>query len=230
MTESLPPSLDRFGRELEAAIRRDLGRGPDQSHARGRQRRVGVVAVLAAAVAVVIGLSGGKPQPAYALVRHVDGTVTVTLHRLSGAVMPLNRRFHALGIDETVLPVGTGCRTSAIFVTVTPGGSSDQLTFRSGRRFLLAGWHGIIAARALRSGRVALILGAVRGHVPSCIALAPTRRVLGFRHAGRSVSAANAAGGPRSAGAEALIVKQSRLLAIAIAGSDHAGRRGPGAR
>jgi hypothetical protein len=230
MTENLPPSLDRFGRELEAAIRRGLGRGQDQSHARGRQRRVGVVAVLAAAVAVVISLSGAKPQPDYALVRHVDGTVTVTLHRLSGAVMPLNRRFHALGIDETVLPVGTGCRTSAIFVTVTPRGSSDQLTFRSGRQLLLPGWHGIIAARVLRSGRVALILGAVRGHVPSCIALAPSSRVLGFRHAGGSAAAANAAGRRRSASADVLIVKQSRLLAIALAGSDHASRRGTGGR
>jgi hypothetical protein len=171
-------------------------------------------AVIAAAAVTAVLLLGAatSPQPAYALTENQDGTITVTLHDLATAIPQLNVKFARLGIEETVIPITSRCSTPASLL-VTPAGSLNRsLTLTAGRKYLLPGWRGVIAAKQLPGGKVGLIFGAVQGPPPSCfsntVAERPAR-ALGYRHV---PSKAGHAASPNSARARS-IDRETLLLA-----------------
>lgn len=129
------------------------------------------LAAAASAALLVLGGTAGAP-PAYALTRHPDGTVTVTIHNLETAVPALNAKFKQMGIDETVIPVKPGCTTRGIipYPGATP---TEKLTFGPGHKYLYPGWDGVLAAEQLRDGRVGLTIGANKPPLPSCFSPKP---------------------------------------------------------
>jgi hypothetical protein len=118
VNDKLPPSLRRFGVELERAIGRELA--PDRRPALHRARErlmtrprvlagttIGAAA-LATALALVLGAT--TSAPAFAVTRNHDGTVTVSIRRTSG-IAGANARLHQLGIRATVMwQAPAGCQ------------------------------------------------------------------------------------------------------------------------
>src|SRR5437764_8149943 len=88
-----------------------------------------LAAVAATTVALVFVLGGTTAtQPAYALVQHADGSVTVTVHNLQAAERPLNARLAALGINERIIPISDTCpRSNLAFVYAVKRSQFPQL-------------------------------------------------------------------------------------------------------
>ncbi|MFZ1997247.1 MAG: hypothetical protein WAU75_24235 [Solirubrobacteraceae bacterium] len=171
---------DAAAREYSAA------RAPRPSRARtGGRRRVltrsrptalaGIsllAAVAAATVVLVLGATTTTP-PAYALVQHPDGSVTVTVHNLHTALRPLNARLAALGINERMIPISDTCpRSNLAFVYPVKRSQFPQLrwtfTPRESRRHLATGDWGYIGIGRSDSGELLLAQGAMKPPLPSC--------------------------------------------------------------
>jgi hypothetical protein len=126
------------------------------------------------AVAAVLLLGGtATTQPAYALVRHPDGSVTVTVHNLQTAERPLNARLAALGINERIIPISDTCpRSNFAFVYTVKRSQFPQLrwtfTPREIRRYLATGDWGYIGIGRSDSGQLLLAQGAMKPPLPSC--------------------------------------------------------------
>jgi hypothetical protein len=132
-----------------------------------------------AAAAVVLALSATtSTPPAYAVVTHADGSITIMLRDLSTGIPGLNARFRQLGIPETVIPMRPGCTSpdgsgplvmhpdplfeynSAITVTVS---SRWDVTHPAP-----PGFHYVLAAMRLPNGKLLAFIGALKAPVPSC--------------------------------------------------------------
>jgi hypothetical protein len=173
---------------LHDAATREYGasRAPRPSRARTRGLRrilsrarptvlAGISLLAAVAVAtVVLVLVGTTPtQPAYALVQHPDGSVTVTVHNLQTAERPLNARLAALGINERIIPISDTCpRSNFAFVYTVKRSQFPQLrwtfTPRESRRYLQTGEWGYIGIGRSDSGQLLLAQGAMKPPIPSC--------------------------------------------------------------
>jgi hypothetical protein len=130
----------------------------------------GALTLLAAAavVAVLLVGAGAGTQPAYALARNPDGTVTVTIRDVATAVPALNARFRQMGIDETVIPVKAGCKAWEIF-GYSGLSQTETLTFHPGDAHLSPGFTGVLSAEQLPDGRVAPSTGARKRPLPTCV-------------------------------------------------------------
>lgn len=126
------------------------------------------MALAAAMIVIVLVLSAtSATSPAYALTPHGDGTVTLTLYRLTNDIPALNARLAQMGIDETIVPVTPTCTNQAPIYPV--GNENSTITLYVGRKYLLPGFQGVLAAQALPSGKVALVQGALHpADIPSC--------------------------------------------------------------
>ena len=170
---------DAAAREYSAA------RAPRPSRARTRGlRRVltrarpaalaGISLLVAVGVATVVLMLGGTSttEPAYALVQHPDGSVTVTVRNLQTAVRPLNARLAALSINERIIPISDTCPNSA-FVYPVKRSQFPQLrwtfTPRESRRYLKTGGWGYIGIGRSDSGQLLLAQGAMKPPLPSCL-------------------------------------------------------------
>ena len=112
-SQALPSVAD-----TERALRRLLVAGPERTRARGattyrRWARPGPVAsailgLAAVAAALVLLLGATTSQPALAITRNPDGTVTVKLNKLS-SIPAANRKLAELGIKARI-GAGLGCR------------------------------------------------------------------------------------------------------------------------
>lgn len=171
---------DAAAREYSAA------RAPRPSPARTRGlRRVptrarptalaGISLLAAVAAATVVLVLGGTTttQPAYALVRHPDGSVTVTVHNLQAAKRPLNARLAALGINERIIPISDTCpRSNFAFVYTVKRSQFPQLrwtfTPREIRKYLETGDWGYIGIGHSDRGQLLLAQGAMKPPLPSC--------------------------------------------------------------
>lgn len=194
MNDQLPTSLIRFGAELEDAMRRELGASQRSGMRSPRHRRrqpgfitagAGLIAVAAVVLALLLLGATTNPPAAYALTQNADGTVTVTLRDLATAAPALNARFARLGIDETVIPITASCKNRETAFVSASASLHESLTLTAGRKYLLSGWQGVLAAKQLPGGRVGLIFGAAKLPLPSCFsyrATPTTGRVLGYRH------------------------------------------------
>ena len=166
MTHQLPPSLIRFGVELERAARREFESAPVRNRRTFRAVAVSTVALAVAATAItlVIGATTGTPR-AYALTQNSDGTITVTLNDLTTGIPQLNARFAQMGIDETVIPVEAGCTTSGL--VADPGGQlTDTLTLTPAPTSSNVAYF--LAAERLPDGSIGLSIGATTPPLPSC--------------------------------------------------------------
>jgi hypothetical protein len=135
----------------------------------------GIFLLAAVAVATVVLVLGGTTatQPAYALVQHPDGSVTVTVHNLRTAERPLNARLAALGINERIIPISDTCpRSNFAFVYTVKRSQFPQLrwtfTPSESRRYLETGDWGYIGIGRSDSGQLLLAQGAMRPPLPSC--------------------------------------------------------------
>jgi hypothetical protein len=123
-------------------------------------------------IAIVLALSAtSATSPAYALTRQPDGTVTLTLYRLTNDLPSVNARLARMGIDETIVPVTPDCKNVAPIYPV--GSASSTVTLYPGRKYLAPGYQGFLAAEALPDGKIALAQGALKpADIPSCFATA----------------------------------------------------------
>jgi hypothetical protein len=130
-----------------------------------------VAAAVAAAVVLLISATTAT-QPAYALVQHRDGSVTVTVHNLRTAIEPINARLRALGIPERFIPITDACpRANGGFVYPVKPSQYPQLrwTFtRVGSRKMDPGDWGYIGIGRSDDGRLLLAGGAMKPPLPSC--------------------------------------------------------------
>jgi hypothetical protein len=94
--------LQRHGAVLDTPVR------PRARYA-GRRRTLAAAGALAlaGAAAAVIATSGG-PEPAYAISRNADGTVTVTIRDIA-AIAPANARLAELGVRARAVPMTADC-------------------------------------------------------------------------------------------------------------------------
>lgn len=142
-----------------------------------RRRRVTIVAGLTAAAAAVpavvllISATTATP-PAYALVQHPDGSVTVTVHNLHTAIGPINARLRALDIPVRFIPITDACpKNNGGYVYPVKPSQYPQLrwtfTRQEGRRWP-AGYRGYIGVGRSDDGRLLLAGGAMKSPLPSC--------------------------------------------------------------
>jgi hypothetical protein len=135
----------------------------------------GILLLAAVAAATVVLVLGGTTttQPAYALVQHPDGSVTVTVHNLQTAERPLNARLAALGINERIIPISDTCpRSNFAFVYTVKRSQFPQLrwtfTPRESRRYLETGDWGYIGIGRTDSDQLLLAQGAMKPPLPPC--------------------------------------------------------------
>ena len=141
-----------------------------------RRRRLRLIAfgstatVVAAVIAAVLLLTAtSATSPAYALTRHSDGTLTLTLYRLTNDIPALNAQLAEMGIDETIVPVTAQCQNQFPIYPVGP--PDTTITLYAGRKYLSPGFQGVLAAEELANGKVALAQGALRpADIPACFA------------------------------------------------------------
>jgi hypothetical protein len=97
---SLPPHLERIGRQLTAAAH-DLSPAPRRSRRRtfrlAAASTTGLAAIATAAV-LAIGATTSTP-PAFAVTRHHDGSVSVKISRRT-SIADVNRKLAAMGIER----------------------------------------------------------------------------------------------------------------------------------
>ena len=114
MTNQLPPSLQRFAAAFDTAVYAELTQTPARADRpcspRARRVRPRVLAgttlgLAGLGTALVIALGTSATSPAFAVTRHHDGTVFVTINRRSG-IAGANRRLAAMGIHERVFAIG----------------------------------------------------------------------------------------------------------------------------
>ena len=113
MNDKLPPSLNRFGPELEQAIRRELGSRRDPRLLRllrARPRLLAGTTIGAAATGALLAivLSAAGSSPAFAVARNRDGSYTVTLRSLS-AIPAANRKLSQLGLRTVLVQAAAKC-------------------------------------------------------------------------------------------------------------------------
>lgn len=134
---------------------------------------IGGAAVVTATIVLLVGATTAT-RPAYALVQHPDGSVTVTVHNLQTAVRPLNARLAALGIPERIIPINDACSVSTGgFVYVVKHSQFPQLrwtfTLREMRRYQARGYWGYIGIGRSDSGQLLLAQGGMRPPLPPCL-------------------------------------------------------------
>ena len=171
--DKLPPSLSRFGAELQRAIARELGSDQEPQTSSSRRRRPRLIAgttLAAAAVAAVIVLVVGATtsSPAYAVSQNRDGTVTVRVQQLA-AVGGLNERLRTLHVPARVVAVAAACG-QLMYREISPSIHAnvsatrfDPRAIPHGQTLLLASWlagHQVQVAIARQ----------VAGRTPACLA------------------------------------------------------------
>ena len=105
-----PPELPVVGYMRAQIQRTALPTAPER---RLHLDRPGLIAGIAAALvaiaaAIVITLGANSPTPAYAVSRHQDGRVTVTLDLIT-SIGALNAKMEAMGLPVRAVPAIEGC-------------------------------------------------------------------------------------------------------------------------
>ncbi|RZS34685.1 hypothetical protein EV193_10833 [Herbihabitans rhizosphaerae] len=165
LPESLPRKEKRTGRVIAVAA--------------------GVVAVAGAGVIVGPSFFGGSPPAAYAVERAPDGTVTVTLREMLGALDPVNAKLREMGVPVVVVPARPDCRDMGqrvhpgppdMIITIPVSVSSDGFTYHPEIPTPLGLFVVVGAAQYLgKDGRTVTTFatGGFRDRAPSC---APSTR------------------------------------------------------
>jgi len=177
MTDFEQRLWDHLAVELNAESVEISSARPASDQTRRRRRRTltagfsTAVAAVTAAVVLLIGATTAA-RPAYALVQHADGSVTVTVHNLHTAIRPINARLKELGIPVRFIPITDGCPASnGGFVYPVKPSQYPQLrwtfTLQESRKMAPGDWGYIGIGRSDR-GRLLLAGGAEKPPLPSC--------------------------------------------------------------
>ena len=152
---------DEHGADEVASSSMSAGANLRSRVAEARRRSVmmttsalGVITAAAAAVVLLVSVTAST-QPAYALTRNPDGSITVTINDLQAAIPELNARFVAMGVDETVIPITQRCQTRMAVPAYPELAASDKLTFtlNEGHKYLAPGFDGVLAAGYTSGGQ-----------------------------------------------------------------------------
>jgi hypothetical protein len=135
MTTPIPPSLERFGDDLNRAAYRELS-GPSRPvRARVRRPRPRLLAgstlgLAGVGAALVLALSGSAAPPAFAITRTSDGSVLVTLNYARDQNLPqVNAKLAAMGTHEQItiyMATGPASVPGPVTCTPAPGASSPS--------------------------------------------------------------------------------------------------------
>jgi hypothetical protein len=140
-----------------------------------------LAAVVAATVLLLLGATTTTP-PAYALVRHPDGSVTVTVHNLQRAIMPLNARLGALGVRVRIIPITKRCSIVGPVFPIRPSRLTNfPYTFTAQKPHLADDDWGFIAVGHSDAGQLLYAQGAMVLPLPPCLQRRPHLRRQGRR-------------------------------------------------
>ena len=131
MTTPIPPSLERFGDELNRAAYRELSTpsGPVRARVRRPRPRLfagGTLGLAGVGAALVLALSGSAAPPAFAITRSGDGSVLVNINRLE-SLPAANHKLTAMGIHEQItidMTSGAAAVSGPVTCTPAPGASN----------------------------------------------------------------------------------------------------------
>jgi hypothetical protein len=174
----MPDFKDRLWRDLVREHGADLARIQRSAHRRPPRRVVAAAAagLAAAGAALLVALGTSGTPPAYAVDRHADGTVTVTINRVEG-IRGANARLEALGIRVRAVPFVAGC-AGIQTATGAPAAMLRALKFARARAGTIMSVR--IAPWRLQRGKVAVVAAgpvkppavvaeAKHGAVPQCV-------------------------------------------------------------
>lgn len=106
MTNPIPPSLERFGDELNRAARRELSATSAPARARIPRPRFlagGTLGLAGVGTALVLALGGSTAAPAFAITTNGSGAVLVHLNYNANQNLPgVNAQLAAMGTGEAV--------------------------------------------------------------------------------------------------------------------------------
>jgi len=135
MTTPIPPSLERFGDDLNRAAHRELSTRSPAVRARFRRPRPrlfagGTLALAGVGAALVLALSGSAAPPAFAITRESDGSVLVQLNYLQNQNLPqVNAKLTAMGTQEQItiyMASGAAPVSGPVTCTAAAGTSSPS--------------------------------------------------------------------------------------------------------
>jgi hypothetical protein len=155
---------DRLWRDLVREHGDDLTRMHRSAPRRPRRRMLAAAAagLAAAGTALVVAL-GTSGTPAFAVDRHPDGRVTVTIYRIAG-IRGANARLEALGIRVRAVPFVPGC--AQMHAAAAP--LQRALEFARARRGAIMSVG--IDPRRIRPGRVMVLAARARAASPAPLA------------------------------------------------------------
>jgi hypothetical protein len=137
----------------------------------------GAAGLASVATAGVMVLGGGSP--AFAVTQHSNGTVTVSISRMSG-IAGANARLRVLGLRVVAVPVRPGCTPiSSLSHPSTPpsGGTSSQAARSADGEVTVTvqgippGDTGLVIFQQLPNGGSTLNVQLVQDPPPSCVSL-----------------------------------------------------------
>jgi hypothetical protein len=126
---------------------------------------------LAAAAVLVFGAA--TSTPAYAVIPHADGTVTVTLNDIS-AIATLNAELARDGIAARAVPLTADCPVHGFPNPMPAGTKPSTYTITLVPSEIPTGYTAVLAVGESTSGQIELAQGAFRAPVPVCFNSTPT--------------------------------------------------------
>ena len=126
MTTPIPPSLERFGDELNRAAHRELSTSSASVRARFKRPRFlagGTLGLAGVGTALVLALGGSTAAPAFAVTRQADGSVLVNLDYVSGQNLgQADAKLAAMGLGEQIgIRMAPGAASTSGPVTCAAG-------------------------------------------------------------------------------------------------------------
>lgn len=175
--------FDRIEAQLSSAVARRAERAGGRRRqsvgalrARWRQRRTalaaGGLASAGAVVALALTLTAGSSTPAFAVVVHHDGSVTLTVNELIG-VGPANARLAELGVRARLARREPSCTTKARPIPWLPADTPGTISRRTGHETRHARESRLLSSELARArAELRLIATLVHpGHGPKGISM-----------------------------------------------------------
>lgn len=125
MTSPIPPSLERFGDDLNRAAYREMSTPSEPVRSRFRRPRLfagGTLGLAGIGAALLLALGGSTAAPAFAITRESDGSVLVNLSYLHNENLEwVNAKLASMGTGEQItIYMARGPASVSGPVTCTP--------------------------------------------------------------------------------------------------------------